>query len=323
MVPIGERLRQERLRRGLDLFKIAEQTKINPAFLEAIESGDLDKLPGVFFTRSFVRQYAQALDIPDDEVDQDSDHTGEGLEPAPEPVKPQRDEFKFVPVARPLRTSRRTPDNSSLRSLGSLGAFAVIVAACTAIFVLWEHAREVRPPSPPTARVAAPAAKSTPTTASASPVMPQPAALGTPTASAETEDEASAPTPAPQPSTTLPMLSTMAEGQTAAVRLEIHANSQAWIRVIADSKHLFSGVLDANQSRSFEAAQSILLRTGNAGAVELTWNGQVLQAIGPAGQVRDAQFTANAWKIVPLSPARPAEPEPAASPEATPEAEAQ
>ena len=70
MTSIGDRLRQERLRRGLDIYQLAEQTKINASMLEAIEADDLEKLPGRFFTRSFIRQYAKALGLDDDEFQQ-------------------------------------------------------------------------------------------------------------------------------------------------------------------------------------------------------------------------------------------------------------
>ena len=61
MNTIGERLRCERLRSGVELDRIARQTKIPARLLSAIEQDQFDKLPGRVFTVSFVRQYAQAL----------------------------------------------------------------------------------------------------------------------------------------------------------------------------------------------------------------------------------------------------------------------
>src|SRR5579859_2754328 len=63
MAAISETLRQARLRSGYDLDKLAAKTKINPRYLEAIESGDFDKLPGGIFARMFVKQYADALGL--------------------------------------------------------------------------------------------------------------------------------------------------------------------------------------------------------------------------------------------------------------------
>ncbi|HOK46320.1 MAG TPA: helix-turn-helix transcriptional regulator, partial [Bryobacteraceae bacterium] len=63
MNSIRDKLREERLRLGLTIEQISEATKINPGLLEAIEANEWDRLPGAFFTRSFIRQFADALGI--------------------------------------------------------------------------------------------------------------------------------------------------------------------------------------------------------------------------------------------------------------------
>src|SRR2546426_5644569 len=68
MPSIGETLRRERLRRGLDLDRIATQTKIGLHLLEAIEADQFDRLPGGVFAKSFVRQYARLLELDEDEI---------------------------------------------------------------------------------------------------------------------------------------------------------------------------------------------------------------------------------------------------------------
>lgn len=316
MVRIGERLRQERLRRGLDLFKIAEQTKINAAFLEAIETGDIDKLPGAFFTRSFVRQYAQALDIANDEFEQEliRDAVPE-TEPVPQPPGAAHYEFQFAPVARPMRVSRRAPRRSQ-NLLPSLVYFILILAACSGAYLLWQQKREARPRVKASGQILARAkSAATPAPAPSRPTeTPQPAAAIPASSPASAGQLAAAPAAATDAD--LPALSSVPEGQTAAVHLEIRAASQVWIRVIGDGRHIFSGIVEANQTRAFQAVHAIALRTGSAGSIAVTRNGQPVPPLGPEGQVRDALFTPEDWKILPPSP-------PAASaPEASPETEA-
>jgi hypothetical protein len=60
---ISETLRRERLKQGLDLQKLSDITKISTRMLQAMEVGDLSKLPGGVFTRSFFKQYAIALGL--------------------------------------------------------------------------------------------------------------------------------------------------------------------------------------------------------------------------------------------------------------------
>ena len=47
---------------------ISERTKIKVPFLQAIERGEFERLPGEFFTRAFLRTYARELHLPADEV---------------------------------------------------------------------------------------------------------------------------------------------------------------------------------------------------------------------------------------------------------------
>jgi cytoskeletal protein RodZ len=63
MASFGEKLRHEREMRGITLREIADATKISSRFLQALEEGRLDVLPGGLFPRAFVRQYASFLGL--------------------------------------------------------------------------------------------------------------------------------------------------------------------------------------------------------------------------------------------------------------------
>ncbi len=68
MMSVGETLRQQRLRRKVQLQEVSEELKISSRMLEAIEADDYDKLPGGVFAKSFVRQYAGVLGLDEGEV---------------------------------------------------------------------------------------------------------------------------------------------------------------------------------------------------------------------------------------------------------------
>jgi cytoskeletal protein RodZ len=51
-----------RERKGLTLRQISESTKISTSYLRAIEQAEFDRLPGGVFSRSYIRQYAHAID---------------------------------------------------------------------------------------------------------------------------------------------------------------------------------------------------------------------------------------------------------------------
>ncbi|UCC40032.1 MAG: DUF4115 domain-containing protein [Candidatus Aminicenantes bacterium] len=63
MASLGQELRRERELRGISLREIANQTKINIRFLEALESDQLDALPGKFFIRAIIREYAKCIGL--------------------------------------------------------------------------------------------------------------------------------------------------------------------------------------------------------------------------------------------------------------------
>jgi cytoskeleton protein RodZ len=63
MASFGENLRRERELRGVSLRDIADATKISVRFLEALEKGRMDLLPGGLFARAFVKQYARHLGL--------------------------------------------------------------------------------------------------------------------------------------------------------------------------------------------------------------------------------------------------------------------
>lgn len=86
MGSFGENLRRERELRGISLRDVADATKISIRFLEALEQGRIDVLPGGLFPRAFVRQYAKFLGLDPDRAVADFLYSS-GLEtPRPAPV---------------------------------------------------------------------------------------------------------------------------------------------------------------------------------------------------------------------------------------------
>ena len=65
---IGEILRETRIRRGLDLVTVADETKISPKNLQAMEDGNLVSLPAEVYTRGFYTMYARMLALDPGEV---------------------------------------------------------------------------------------------------------------------------------------------------------------------------------------------------------------------------------------------------------------
>lgn len=67
----GSKLREARERKGVSLRQIANATKINVGALEALERGDISRLPGGIFSRAFVRSYAIEVGLEPEETIRD------------------------------------------------------------------------------------------------------------------------------------------------------------------------------------------------------------------------------------------------------------
>jgi hypothetical protein len=60
---IGNTLREARLRRGLDIADCESATKIRAKYLRALEEEQFEVLPGSMYVKSFLRTYAEHLDL--------------------------------------------------------------------------------------------------------------------------------------------------------------------------------------------------------------------------------------------------------------------
>ena len=68
MIRAGQKLKDERQRRGLTLSEISNATKIKVEFLSAIEKGEYEKLPSASYAHGFVRNYAKFLDFAEEKI---------------------------------------------------------------------------------------------------------------------------------------------------------------------------------------------------------------------------------------------------------------
>ena len=63
MPDIGATLREARMRARIDISEVEASTKIRAKYLRALENEEWDLLPGPTYVKSFLRTYAEALDL--------------------------------------------------------------------------------------------------------------------------------------------------------------------------------------------------------------------------------------------------------------------
>lgn len=268
MATLGERLRAERERRGLTIEELAQQTRISARFFEAIERDDRSSLPGGFFYRSFVRQYARMLDLPEDAYQGEIERslTEESARPYSVP-----DRHIDVP---PLPTAGRSRKEEALWWAARAGGLVAALALCTAAYIGWERWKASQLP-----RLTSAAEKQ---------AAPEPAAQTAPQPAPAAPQTAGSPAPAAAP----PAVST------GALRVIVRASDLSWVGVWQGRKFLFGDLLRAGEVRGFGADDVLRVKIGNAGAVAVEWNGQALPPFGPSGQVRTVEFRSDRYEVI-------------------------
>lgn len=131
MASIGERLRHAREQQGRSLADLAAETCILSRYLAAIEADDTKPLPGEFFYRNFVKQYAKAL----------------GLDVSPFARDLAARQCEAEPDPLPILAAAPPPARSPFRAAVSLSLLVLTLLGGSALYAWFERSRETRVPS--------------------------------------------------------------------------------------------------------------------------------------------------------------------------------
>ena len=286
MGAFGDRLRREREMRGITLDEITESTKISRRHLEALEGEHFDQLPGGVFNKGFVKAYARFLGIDEDQAVVDYS-TASNEQPEPE------NKFPLQIHEEPNR--ELNPRRSKLPLVFAVAALVGVLVG----YGFWMKSKPHNDATPVENTQQGPAlnAGNEPQT-SASTSQP----LTSPTLS---NDSATQPKQAPAQ---LAADSRSAEARRNAVSadsaatpiakeksffVQVNAKEDSWVSIVADGKSVMQRVLAADKHKKIKAGKSLILRTGNAGGIEVSFNGRPLGALGNENEPRTLTFNAS------------------------------
>ena len=130
MDEIGDILKQARLDKGYSLNDVQQITKIQKRYLAAIEEGDFDVLPGDFYTRAFIRQYADVVGVDSDELL--NQHKTEVPNPQTE-----IDKKPAASTNKPLNKKNDPGDNLLRSNLPKILVIILVLAIVIALYYAW------------------------------------------------------------------------------------------------------------------------------------------------------------------------------------------
>lgn len=276
----GALLRERRLRQGLTEEDVAEQLKITSRLVRAIEEGDMQSMPHAVYARGFIRAYAKML-----AVDEATVHAACALLKDPEE---ELREQEHRGLAAPRRGS-------------GFPWLAVLLCVLFLAGGAW-YLRDVFPDlfsrvtAAPETGPALPAVPSLPEERAPLDAAPVPAVEPSLPASNATVPAAPLPeepillggTPLP-PETPSPATPQEAALPAAGHRIVLNAQADCWVSTTADGKNS-QRVMHKGDTLSVDFQEKLVMKLGNAGGVEVLYDGKPLPALGKVGQVKTVTF---------------------------------
>jgi cytoskeleton protein RodZ len=281
MASIGGMLRRAREEQGRSIADIATELCVMERYLRSIEDDDLKSLPGLFFYQSFVRQYGDLLGLDRAALSKALAEMMASLQPAeaapmglaPEHRASPAAASTYVPATRAIDpivegTNQRYFFGHPL----GLSAAALIAAVVlgSGIFAWWNRAPR---PVPVVEALPGKAVGASVKSVGATPVVSASGGGLSATASVDASNQ---------------------------VVLNLSATEETWLSITSHGKVIFSGTLMPSESKTLNGGQVATLKIGNAGGLEIQWNGKSIGPVGPRGQVRTVRFTRQDFHV--LSP---------------------
>ena len=262
MTSVGSILRKQRESQGRAMAEIAAELCITQRYLRAIEENDPASVPGLFFYKNFARQYAAILGIDESVIRPALDAVTEPEDALPRP------EIR-VPDRLVQESNRRyIPDVS----LGwSVAGLLMVLLACSGFYAWWKRVPE----------------RAATTTTVVNQVAPLVAVRAAPAVQLGGRPGQ------------LEVRSETASGEAGGVVLTLSATERTWLSVSSGGKEIFAGVLQPSESKTLSGLDGATMKVGNAGGIEVHWNGKPIGPLGTRGQVLTIRFTPEDFEIVP------------------------
>ncbi|MFD0896483.1 helix-turn-helix domain-containing protein [Loigolactobacillus binensis] len=275
MSEIGQKLRDARIDKGYTLDDLQQITKIQKRYLIAIEEGNFEALPGDFYVRAFVKQYADTVGLDSEQLLNEFNDTI----PQPQPqeyIEPDEEDKKTA-----TRTRTKDHDTSFARFSRYLPTIIIVAVVVIIVGVIYAFAIGNRERNK---SVIQDSSSVTVSSVSSSKKKASSASSSSQASSSSTAKKASS----TKKTSTKPKMTVTAETTTSAAftysnaptanTLVLHAGDTktAWVSVTAGGTQVWQGTLtSAEQSIKIPTGTtSFTIQTGNAENTKAKMNGK-------------------------------------------------
>ncbi len=266
---LGEFLKKKREERGKTLEEVAEATKININYLKALEEGNFNSLPGEVFVKGFLRHYARYLGIEEEEI-----------------LNRYHQEKGAGDIPLKLNTNKFYAPEEEIKKI-NLKNWLIPLVVIIFISIIFIYRTKEKPPEPETFYTQDTFENQPTIQDIEQPPYPQ---IEQP--SQETPLRPTKPTLV-RPDVNPKKGAISVEGKTTTspgpedntIVLNIFARETSWVLAYIDDNRIKDVLLQPGEKVSWKANQRFLLTLGNAGGVEIEFNGRPLEPFGPPGVV--------------------------------------
>ena len=288
LTELGNYLGECRELKGISLEQIAASTKIQRRLLQAIEQGQLEQLPEAVYVHGLIRRFAEALDLPGEDVAQRFPLT---IEQSDRSLWKVWSFGQLRPVH--LYLLYIFLIFSAINGLSLLMNRSLSEASSANIPLTLDLPPRSQPKKPEDAKNAK--KLNLPELWAVSPLkaaFPLTASLTTPPDAVLQSSQALL-HKLPATSHTPPLSSKP-------VQVAVSVKEQSWVRVQVDQNDSFEGILLAGTQRTWTGDESIIIRAGNAGGVLVSFNNESPKPLGEAGAVEEVRFAAKPQTVAAL-----------------------
>ena len=248
---IGENLKNQRKNRQLTIGQVEEETKIRAKYLQALEEEEFGVIPGRVYVKGFLRTYATFLGLEASPLIEEYEKlTNANMINTEEPVKPQR----------ATQVKKNSGFNFSWNP--KYNKYVAVIAAILILALVNEFYPWAAPDN---------------TAKKDDDSFPQ---------NIESREETDK-KPIKEPENPKKEEPQKLEG--ANLNLEV-SEGESWMKITVDGKNTFEGILKSGDTKSFQGEEKVSVRLGNAGVVQITFNGESIGTIGEKGKVVSKDF---------------------------------